>query len=296
MSSCYKDFSSSCLDFERYLLASKPHIESFHPFFQTAFWEMVENGGKRFRPKLLLSIVCANAKEQIYNSFAACLALECLHTYSLIHDDLPAMDNAELRRNHPTLHVKYNEASAILIGDGLHTYAFSLLSNAHFAPDVRIALIQCLSDNAGIHGMVLGQALDCEFENTLLAEDKLACIHIHKTAKLIAASLKMGAIIANLDSHQQNFLYDFGKDLGLFFQIRDDIIDCIQDEKQAGKSTHRDYSKNSYVNLLGLDNAKTKMLHYIDVLQGYLEKFESYNLATAKQNLIVILEKYFILP
>ncbi|STQ86575.1 polyprenyl synthetase family protein [Helicobacter muridarum] len=292
-SSSYLDFTSACDGFEDYLHANKPSIESFHPFFESAFWEMVENGGKRFRPKLLLSIVCADAKEQIYNSFAACLAIECLHTYSLIHDDLPAMDNASLRRNHPTLHVRYNEASAILIGDGLQTYAFSLLSNARFSPDVRILLIQCLSYNAGIRGMVLGQALDCEFENILLTEDKLAFIHIHKTANLIAASLKMGAIISNLDLKQQDFLYDFGRDLGLFFQIRDDVIDKLQDEKQAGKTTNIDSIKNSYVNLLGLDNAKSKMEQYIAILQKRLEDFNNYNLCGARQNIGLLLQDYF---
>lgn len=286
-------FHKTCMEFELYLQAHNPVISSFHPYFDGAFWEMVLNGGKRFRPNLLLSVVCAEAKEQAKNSFDVCLGLECLHTYSLIHDDLPSMDNAALRRNHPTLHCKYDEASAILIGDGLNTYSFYLLANARFAPSVIVALISCLSENGGIGGMVLGQALDCYFENTTLSLDKLNYIHTHKTAKLIASSLKMGAIIANMPHDMQARLYEFGLSLGIYFQIRDDIIDSIQDENTSGKTTHNDSNKNSYVNLMGLMEAKNALTNHVLLLKNDLETIRKMGYDALCNYLFELLESYF---
>lgn len=286
-------FQQTCMDFESYLHAHKPAISSFHPYFETAFWEMVLNGGKRFRPNLLLSVVCAEAKEQVKNAFDVCLGLECLHTYSLIHDDLPAMDNADLRRNHPTLHCKYDEGSAILIGDGLNTYSFYLLANARFAPSIVVNLISCLSENGGICGMVLGQALDCHFEDTTLSLDKLQYIHTNKTAKLIAASLKMGAIIANMPHDMQTRLYEFGLSLGLYFQIRDDIIDSIQDEHTSGKTTHNDSNKNSYVNLMGLTEAKNTLTNHTLLLKNDLESIHKLGYRMLCVYLTELLESYF---
>ena len=286
-------FKQTCMEFESYIHAQKPKISSFHPYFEEAFWEMVLNGGKRFRPNLLLSVVCAEAKEQAKNAFDVCLGLECLHTYSLIHDDLPAMDNAALRRNNTTLHCKYDEAGAILIGDGLNTYSFYLLANARFAPRVIVSLISCLSENGGICGMVLGQALDCYFENTTLSLDKLKYIHTHKTAKLIAASLKMGAIIANMPHDMQKLLYEFGLSLGLYFQIRDDIIDSIQDENTSGKTTHNDSNKNSYVNLMGLTEARNSLTNHTLLLQKDLESMRKMGYDTLYNYLFELLESYF---
>ncbi|MCI5787195.1 polyprenyl synthetase family protein [Helicobacter trogontum] len=285
-------FKQACIEFETYLHNNKPIISSFHPYFEKAFWEMVLNGGKRFRPNLLLSVVCAKAKEQVRNAFDVCLSVECLHTYSLIHDDLPAMDNAALRRNHQTLHCKYDEASAILVGDALNTYSFYLLANSHFAPSTIVELISCLSENGGIGGMVLGQALDCHFENTTLALDKLQFIHTHKTAKLIATSLKMGAIIANLSLDMQKFLYNFGLTLGLYFQIRDDIIDSIQDESISGKTANNDANKNSYVNLMGLDGAKGALKEYAELLQKDLEQLQTTGYNKLYEYLNELLELY----
>ncbi len=286
-------FIQSCQNFETYLQSHKPKIESFHPYFEQAFWEMVENGGKRFRPSLTLSIVCAKAKEQIINTFDVCLAIECLHTYSLIHDDLPSIDNATLRRNHATLHCKYDEVCAILVGDALNTYSFYLLSQTRFAPDIKIKLIECLGYNGGINGMILGQALDCKFEKETLTQEQLNFVHIHKTAKLIAASLKMGAIIANLTMEAQNVLYDFGLKLGLYFQIRDDIIDSIQDESESGKTVHNDKNKNSYVNLLGLHKAQETLQEHRKLLQTDLQNFKNFHLMDIQHNLEDLLCPYF---
>lgn len=260
--------------FEHYCIKQAPKVASFHPYFETALWEMVVNGGKRFRPKLLLSIVASYKPKALEKAFAPALALEILHTYSLIHDDLPAMDNAPLRRGCQTLHTKYDEVSAILAGDGLNTQSFYLLTKAKLKPKIKVKLIQCLSYNGGIYGMVLGQALDCYFENQKLPLKKLRMIHLNKTAKLIAASLQMGGIIAECDKKICKNLYQLGLNLGLFFQIRDDIIDATQSEQEAGKPTHQDTTKNSYVNLLGLENAKKEAQ---DLTDSIFEQFKALN-------------------
>lgn len=241
--------------FEEYLLNNLPNSKSFHPYFEEALSEMLKAGGKRFRPMLLLSVVKSNKSLLLSNSMAVALGLEFLHTYSLIHDDLPSMDNADLRRGFQTLHKKYDEVTAILVGDALNTEAFNLVANASLHNDIKVELIKCLAINGGINGMIIGQAIDCFFENQKLELNQLEYLHIHKTAKLIAASLKMGAIISEYDISTQNRLYDFGIDLGLLFQIQDDIIDETCTSLEAGKTTQNDGAKNSFVNLLGLEGA-----------------------------------------
>lgn len=261
----------------------------FHPHFLRAFWEMLLNGGKRFRPNLLLAVVDGLNPMLTKNAFLPALALECLHTYSLIHDDLPSMDNASLRRGNPTLHTTYDETTAILVGDGLNTYAFYLLSNCVLAPSVVVALIRELAQNGGLSGMIIGQALDCHYENQSLSLEKLQTIHIHKTAKLIATSLKMGAIIANASNELIARLESFGLELGLFFQVRDDIIDAVQTSAKAGKTTQNDSAKNSYVNLLGLDGAQQNLGNLKSSLESKLDSFPF----GIKSNLGYLLEDFF---
>lgn len=241
--------------FEDYLLDNLPTSQTFHPIFEDALHCMLKAGGKRFRPMLLLCVVKSNKSLLIDNALDVALGVEYLHTYSLVHDDLPAMDNADLRRGFETIHKKYDEVTAILVGDALNTHAFNLVSNASLSNDIKIELVKTLSSDGGINGMIIGQAIDCYFENQKLKLSELEYLHIHKTAKLIAASLKMGAIISEYDLDTQNKLYDFGIDLGLLFQIQDDIIDETQSSEEAGKTTANDSSKNSFVNLLGLDGA-----------------------------------------
>ncbi|WP_418186312.1 polyprenyl synthetase family protein [Aliarcobacter vitoriensis] len=242
--------------FEEYLLANLPKSKTIHPYFELALGDMLKAGGKRFRPMLLLSVVKSKKSLLVKNSLSVALGVEFLHTYSLIHDDLPAMDNSDLRRGFQTLHKKYDEVTAILVGDALNTEAFKLIANASLHNDVKIELIKSLSQNGGIDGMIIGQAIDCYFEKQKLSLEDLEFLHIHKTARLIAASLKMGAIICEYEKEIQDKLYDFGLDLGLLFQIQDDIIDETCSSEEAGKTTQNDSFKNSFVNLLGLDEAK----------------------------------------
>jgi farnesyl diphosphate synthase len=241
-------------EFERFLLDNLPRAESFHPHYDAALARMLTAGGKRFRPALLLGVVRAFNPLMRDAAHHAALAVEMLHTYSLIHDDLPAMDDADLRRGLPTLHTCYDEVTAILVGDALNTHAFQVLSEAPFSDRTRVRLINILAKNGGSDGMVLGQAIDCSFENAKLSLDEVKFLHTNKTAKLIAASLQMGAVIAGQKALEQP-LYDFGIDLGLLFQIQDDILDATQTSEEAGKPTHNDAAKNSFVTLLGLEGA-----------------------------------------
>lgn len=241
-------------EFERFLLDNLPRAESFHPHYDSALSQMLTAGGKRFRPALILGVVRAFNPLLTDAANHAALAVEMLHTYSLIHDDLPAMDDADLRRGYPTLHTCYDEVTAILVGDALNTHAFEVLSEAPFSDRVRVKLINILAKNGGSDGMILGQAIDCTFEHTKLALEEVKFLHTNKTAKLIAASLQMGAVIAAQQALEQP-LYDFGIDLGLLFQIQDDILDVTQSAEEAGKPTNNDEAKNSFVTLLGLEGA-----------------------------------------
>ena len=273
--------------FESYLLENLPLSQSFHPHYEKALSKMLLAGGKRFRPMLLLKVVETLSPLLLKNAYPIALGLEMLHTYSLIHDDLPSMDNSPLRRGHQTLHVCYDEVSAILVGDALNTEAFYRISKAPLSSDIRIKLVEELSCNGGMNGMVLGQAIDCHFENFPLKLEELEFLHLNKTAKLIACSLKMGAIIAESDLADK--LYEFGLKLGVLFQVEDDIIDATQSSIEAGKPTQNDGVKNSFTNLLGVQeaqNVKDKMVN--ELLQECGEFGEKLGEALSK-----IIKNYF---
>jgi len=276
------------IEFEQFLKDNLIKNPSFHPYFEKATNEMLIAGGKRFRPMLLLKVVESYNPLMIESAYYPALALETLHTYSLIHDDLPAMDDANLRRGHPTLHKTFDEVTAILVGDGLNTYAFELIATAPLHNDVKVELIKELSQNGGLSGMVLGQAIDCYFENKPLNLDEVKFLHIHKTAKLIATSLKMGAIIVHLDKNMQKKLYNFGIDLGLLFQIQDDILDETQSSEEAGKDTHNDGDKNSFINLIGLEESIKEADKLVEKLEKEFETFDE----KLKQNLKPLITKY----
>lgn len=243
-------------EFHKHLMRNLPQISSFHPFFNEALAVMLKAGGKYFRAQLLLSVVYFYKKERFKEALNAALALEFIHTYSLIHDDLPAMDNADFRRSTPTLHKSYDETTAILVGDALNTEAFLLLSALNLPTSISLKLVKTLAFNAGLNGMIIGQAIDCYFEDKRLDLKELEFLHTHKTAKLIAAALKMGCEICELDENLTHQIYKLGLKLGLIFQINDDIIDATLSEKESGKPTNADTHKNSFVNLLGLKEAK----------------------------------------
>jgi len=274
-------------NFEKFLIQNLPTSQSIHPTYESALQNMLRAGGKRFRPALLLGVVKAYNPLMLDSARYAAYAIELLHTYSLIHDDLPAMDDSPLRRGNPTLHVVFDEVTAILVGDALNTYSFEVLANAPFSDEIRVKLIKELAANGGLNGMVLGQAIDCYFENKPLEIEDIKFLHTNKTAKLIAASLKMGAIIVGRDEIAQN-LYDFGIDLGLLFQIQDDILDVTQTNEEAGKLTNNDEDKNSFVTILGLEESMKQADALATQLTNTIDSFDE-NLQT---ELSPLLTKY----
>ncbi len=276
-------------DFEVFLQEHLPLTKSFHPTYQQALTEMFQAGGKRFRPLILLEVVDSYEPLLVPAAFHIAAGIEMLHTYSLIHDDLPTFDNADLRRGHPTLHVTYDEVTATLIGDALNSHSFYMIANAPLSNDCKIELIKELSLNGGAAGMVLGQAIDCFFENKKLNLEELSFLHIHKTAKLIAASLKMGAIIAGLDRYKQDLFYAIGLKIGLLFQIQDDIIDATMSSEDAGKPTSNDSEKNSFTNLLGVEGAMIKKDETIKEIEEQL----SYLDTNIKIKLQKMIDHYF---
>jgi len=275
-------------NFEAFLQNNLPQIDSFHPHYSQALSDMFHAGGKRFRPQLLLEVV--NAYEPLLLPAAnhIAMAVEMLHTYSLIHDDLPTFDDASLRRGHPTLHVTYDQVTATLVGDALNSHSFYMIANAPLGSDQKILLVKELALNGGAEGMVLGQAIDCFFENKPLSLDELSFLHINKTAKLIAASMKMGAIIVDLDEKRQNLLYDTGLKIGLLFQIQDDIIDATMSPEEAGKPTQNDSEKNSFTNLLGIEGAVREKEKLIAEIETKLYDLED----TLRESLQYLIEYY----
>ena len=221
-------------------------------------------GGKRLRPILCLAAARMVSRAAIPDEAilpVAC-ALECIHTYSLIHDDLPAMDDDALRRGKPTNHAVYGEAAAILAGDGLHCFAFDLLSNPDYgviSPEARLRIIAVIARAAGPLGMVGGQYLDVVNEGRKIDYELLRTIHRSKTGALITASVVSGGIAAGADAVEQRLLADYGNAVGLAFQIVDDILNVEATPEQLGKAVGSDAArgKATYPALFGLDKAKT---------------------------------------
>ncbi|CAD2075877.1 polyprenyl synthetase family protein [Phocicoccus pinnipedialis] len=217
----------------------------------------INAGGKRFRPLLLLQTL-ETLGTDINLGIIPAASLEMIHTYSLIHDDLPAMDDDQLRRGKPTNHVVFGEATAILAGDNLLTESFNLLTKANLTATQIVELVQLYSKNAGQLGMISGQMLDIEATNKDLTIEELEEIHRNKTGELIVAAIEAATIIANSEAHIKKLLKIFGEKLGLLFQITDDILDVIGTTEALGKTVGSDEKnkKNTYVSLLGLDGAK----------------------------------------
>ena len=234
------------------------------------------NGGKRVRPLLVYASAAALAADcdrQVLDG-AAC-ALEYIHSYSLVHDDLPAMDDDDLRRGNPTCHRKFDEATAILAGDALQSRAFELLSRLSAAPQLKLALIETLAAAAGPRGMVGGQAIDLAAVQQSIDLDHLETMHRLKTGALIRAAVRMGALAANASAAQLDALDRYAAAIGLSFQVQDDILDVTGDTATLGKQQGADIAraKPTYPALLGLEQARAKAqaLHQqaLAALQGF---------------------------
>lgn len=221
-------------------------------------------GGKRLRPLLLLATV-ASFDGDVDAAMPAAAGIECLHTYSLIHDDLPAMDNDDLRRGQPTSHKRFGEALAILAGDGLQSSAFELLSQTQTTPPQLAACLRVFAQAVGANGMVGGQVLDIEGEHQHLALAQLKHLHALKTGALLAAAVDLGAILANVSEADAKALHQFAASFGLAFQIQDDINDRTKSTQALGKTANKDIAeaKNTYPALLGLDGARQALAEQV---------------------------------
>jgi geranylgeranyl diphosphate synthase type II len=238
-------------------------------------------GGKRIRPILCLATGEAidNRPETANNLLPVACALEGIHTYSLIHDDLPAMDNDDLRRGKPTNHTLFGEAGAILAGDGLLTFAFELLSGAGTStllPEKRLRIIQVIARAAGPLGMVGGQALDIAGENSDFPFQTLETIHRSKTGALITAAVQAGAIGAGASAAQLEKLTRFGDKIGLAFQIVDDLLNATSTTAQLGKAAGSDVQrgKATYPSFFGIEQTRTKAKEAVDGAITALQDFD----------------------
>ena len=255
--------------FKEYLAASKQNIEQwldevltspnqeFKPLYESMNYSLMQ-GGKRIRPILSKAVLEMLHKDPAdYKEFLC--AMECIHTYSLVHDDLPAMDNDDYRRGNLTNHKVYGEGLAILAGDGLLTYAFQLMTaNNKASTQDKLDAIQCVAIAAGPEGMVGGQAFDMLSEDKHIPLEELKVLHRGKTGALFNASVELGLILGNADTITRTALMEYANCLGLLFQITDDILDVTGTIEELGKTPGSDVRqhKSTYVSLLGLEGAK----------------------------------------
>lgn len=241
----------------RFLQAKQPTLIRLYE----AMHYSVMNGGKRVRP-LLAYAACEAVGGTMAQADAAASAVELIHAYSLVHDDLPAMDDDDLRRGKPTTHIAYDEACAILAGDGLQALAFEVLSNAELNPcqaQTRLNMVMQLAQAAGANGMVGGQAIDLGSVGKTLTQSDLEHMHRHKTGALICVATELGALASEKASQQQlQALQQYAQHIGLAFQVQDDILDVITDTSTLGKRQGSDieHNKPTYPALMGLENAQ----------------------------------------
>lgn len=253
-----------------------PHAQTLPVNLHDAMRYSVFAGGKRIRP-VLMAAACEAVGGETEAVMPAAAALEMIHSYSLIHDDLPAMDNDDLRRGKPTNHKVYGEAIAILAGDGLLTEAFILLTNPHLLEQIsatdRLELVHLLAKGAGSLGMVGGQVVDMASEGEQIDLPTLEYIHTHKTGALILAAVEMGAIIGGADKSQRQALHRYGEAAGLAFQVADDILDIVADQSLLGKEVGSDAErgKATYPALLGLEGARQRARDLRDMAFAALE-------------------------
>jgi farnesyl diphosphate synthase len=234
---------------------------------KTAMHYAATGGGKRVRPLLIYATASLAGKEldQVPGVDACAVAVELFHTYSLVHDDLPCMDNDDLRRGRPTVHKAFDEASALLVGDALQTMAFQLIAQSALNDAQKVQVITSLSTAGGMAGMAGGQAIDLASVGKQLKQNELEQMHRLKTGALLRAAVQIGAITVNLNEQEKKSLDIFASSLGLAFQVVDDVLDASSDSQTLGKTAGKDAAANkpTFVSLMGLDGARefARQLH-----------------------------------
>lgn len=264
---------------KEYSLLIEKRIDEIFPERNTEYKKVIDAaryslllGGKRIRPVLMLEF-CKLCGGKMEDAIDFAIALEMIHTYSLIHDDLPCMDNDDLRRGKPSCHIKFGEDIALLAGDTLLTTAFSVASNANIPDDKKVKAISVLAKRAGAHGMIGGQVMDLAFEKEKPDIKSLYDMYILKTGTLLSAAAEIGAIIAGADDDTILTAANYALNLGQAFQIVDDILDIEGDEKLLGKPIGSDLEndKTTVVSLIGLEKAKKLAKDLTDEAIGLLD-------------------------
>jgi len=251
-----------------------PRIEGPHCAVTEAMRYAALEGGKRLRPFLVIETarLIRTDDEAVWNAAAA---LECIHVYSLIHDDLPCMDDDALRRGKPTVHIAFDEAMAVLAGDALQTRAFEILTSLETAVDNKLELVAELASASGVNGMIGGQVIDITADEDQRTEELITRLQSMKTGALIKAAVRFGAILSGAGATERSSLDNYADDLGLLFQITDDILDVEGDASQMGKAARKDENlgKATFVSILGLAGAKEKAAQLAGRAKGRLEPF-----------------------
>ena len=267
-------------------MALSSHIVCSDPGLKAALAYALENPGKQLRSRLCretaaMVVATSSAGTLVADSSVESAnrvgeAIECLHTYSLIHDDLPAMDDDDLRRGKPTVHKAFDEATAILVGDGLQAFAFEWVTETEGLSDTqKIQLVKLLSKSVGFDGMVGGQAMDIAAEGQSLDVAALKEVHLRKTGALIEASVLAGAICADATETQIAALHQFSKNIGLAFQVMDDVLDVTASSETLGKTAGKDIAaeKSTYVACMGVDDARAYANQLLDDALALLTPF-----------------------
>lgn len=267
---------------EAFLKNSIPKLPKNVAVLEEAMRYSLMAGGKRLRPILLLTTV-ESVKNHSDFALPVASAIEYIHTYSLIHDDLPCMDNDDLRRGKPTSHIQFGEANALLAGDALLTHSFALIASVdreHVAAEKICRIVSLLAEKAGVFGMVTGQVADINDSTDFPPEETLTFIHSHKTGALITACIQIGAILVDLDDENFRDLTAFGEQIGKCFQIQDDILDETGDKQNLGKTPGSDQrnQKLTYPRIYGLDESRRlanqcyeKALDHLESVSGQMD-------------------------
>ena len=261
---------------EKVLKEYMPKEEGYQKTVIEAMNYSLSAGGKRLRPILTME-ACKVVGGNVEDAIPFAMAIEMIHTYSLIHDDLPALDNDDLRRGRPTNHKVYGEAMGILAGDALLNYAFEVMLAGSINkenPEKYLKAINEIAKGAGIYGMIGGQVVDVESENKQIEKEKLDYIHMNKTAAMMVGCMRAGATIGGANFEQMEEITKYAKNIGLSFQIVDDILDIVGDEAKLGKKVGSDIEnhKSTYPSLLGLDKSKEIAHNLIDEAKKSIEK------------------------
>ncbi len=263
----------------RFEQALRDHFVSFetqketHSRLPDAVQYAILGNGKRLRPILVLESTSA-CGTPIESAIPAAIAIECVHTFSLVHDDLPAMDDDDLRRGRPTVHRQFDEAEAILAGDWLLTHAFEIVAAARVSAATRVALVSALA--SGTTAMIAGQSADIGGEGMSIDAERVAFIHRHKTAALFEAACRLGGLCAAADERQLAALVSFGRQFGLAFQITDDLLDATGQSVTTGKRVGKDAArgKQTYPAAFGLESSRIRAREAIDLAIDALREFD----------------------